>query len=66
MATGGTAGVLRVWDYHSTKLISALEGHSGSILAIAFSPDDRQIVSVAADGSIILWCIFKNSDHRKK
>lgn len=51
-----------MWDYHTSNLISELSGHSGSILDIAFSPDDRQIVSVAEDGSIILWCIFSSQD----
>ena len=60
VATGGTAGVMRVWDYSSGRLINSSGGHSGPILAISFSPDDRQIVSVAEDGSIILWCVYRD------
>jgi WD40 repeat protein len=58
VATGGTSGILRVWDYYSSKLISTSVGHSGCILSVVFSPDDRQIISVAEDGSIIIWSIF--------
>ena len=39
-------------------MLGANGGHSSTITAIAFSPDDKQIVSVAEDGSIILWCVF--------
>jgi WD40 repeat protein len=33
-------------------------GHSRPINAIAFTPDDKQIVSVGEDGSIFVWSIF--------
>jgi WD40 repeat protein len=64
VATGGTSGILRVWDYYSSKPISTSIGHSGCILSIAFSPDDRQIISVAEDGSIIIWSIFSAEEQK--
>ena len=58
VATGGTAGTVRIWDFETSELLAAGGGHSGPITSIVFSPDDKQIVSVAEDGSIILWCVF--------
>ena len=56
--TGGSSGIVRLWNYETSELLGANGGHSSTINAIAFSPDDKQIVSVAEDGSIILWCVF--------
>lgn len=58
IATGGSAGMVRVWSYDTSELLHAGSGHSGSISSIVFSPDDKQIISVADDGSIIMWCVF--------
>ena len=58
LLTGGSAGIVRLWNYETSELLAAHGGHSSTINAIAFSPDDKQIVSVAEDGSIILWCVF--------
>ncbi len=49
---------MRVWNYETSEMLHAGRGHSGCITAIVFSPDDRQIISVADDGSIIMWCVF--------
>lgn len=58
IATGGTGGVLRVWDYESGTMISEHAGHSNIINAVAFSSDDRQIISVGADGCAFVWSLF--------
>ncbi len=56
-ATGGTACVVRLWDYDSAKVISTGVGHSSTITSIAFSPDDKQIVSVGEDGGVYIWSV---------
>ena len=61
IATGGTAGILRIWDFKSCTLISEAAGHSSTISSITFSPDDKQIVSVGYDGSIFLWSLFQSA-----
>jgi WD40 repeat protein len=60
IATGGTAGILRIWSYESGTLISSHVGHSGTINGVAFSADDRQIVSVGDDGCAFVWSVFTN------
>jgi len=58
IATGGTAGILRLFSYESSTLLSEASGHSGTISSIAISPDGKQIISVGEDGSIFFWLIF--------
>ena len=58
IATGGTAGILRLFSYESSTLLSEASGHSGTISSIAMSPDGKQIISVGEDGSIFFWLVF--------
>jgi len=60
IAIGGTAGVIRLLDYSSGEEVASARGHSNTITKLAFSPDDRQLVSVGQDGCIFIWCIFTN------
>ena len=62
VCTGGTAGVLRLYSYESSTLLSEASGHSGSISSIAMSPDGKQIISVGEDGSIFFWLVFAQSE----
>lgn len=34
-----------------------LEGHSGTVWQVAFSPDEQKLASVSADGNIRLWAL---------
>lgn len=60
IATGGTAGLVRLWEYESSQLIAEAAGHSGTITSIAFSADGKQITSVGSDGSIFMWMLIRN------
>lgn len=57
-ATGGTGQVVRLWDYRTFRPIFDGTGHSGTVMSLKFSPDDKQICSVGDDGSIILWNVL--------
>ncbi|KRX10889.1 WD40-repeat-containing domain [Pseudocohnilembus persalinus] len=56
--TGGTEEVVKVWDIQSGQIVGKGQGHSGPINSVAFSYDDRQIVSGGRDGNIFLWNVF--------
>lgn len=58
IATGGSMGMLRLFDYESAALLFSGGGHSGTINGVAFSPDDKQVVTVGEDGCVFIWCIF--------
>ena len=57
-AVGGALGVLRIYDFSSGSFIHECRAHSGPITAVAFSPDDKQIISAGRDGLIAVWNIF--------
>ena len=54
-ATGGGDHKVRVWHFESAKLVAEGIGHSRPIISLRFSPDDKQLVSVGVDGSVLLW-----------
>merc|ERR1711991_129838 len=58
IATGGTEGILRIWSYTSGALISEHVGHSNPINSVAFSYDDRQIVTAGDDGCSYVFSVF--------
>ena len=48
-------GTLRVWDAVKSEHIRTLEGHTGDVLGVAFSPDGGTIVSASTDGTVLQW-----------
>lgn len=63
-ATGGSAGIVRIWSVdtnpYSVKFLCESKGHSKTITSVAFSLDDKQVVSVGEDGAIFIWCLYAN------
>merc|ERR1711988_1051503 len=46
---------LRLWDLSTGKTTRRFEDHTKDVLSVAFSADNRQIVSAARDKTIKLW-----------
>ncbi|KAF1322661.1 Wd repeat-containing protein 16, partial [Globisporangium splendens] len=57
-ATGSSDRLVKIWDFTSGELLLDGVGHSGNVRSVAFSPDDRQLVSVGDDGSILVWNVY--------
>ena len=58
IATGSNDQLVRLWDYATGRKIMDGVGHSGPVLSVAFSPDDRQLVSVGEDGCVFVWNVY--------
>ena len=46
---------VRVWDAESGMELRKYEGHTASILGVAFFPDGKRIASASADGTARIW-----------
>ncbi|KAF8152625.1 WD40-repeat-containing domain protein, partial [Crassisporium funariophilum] len=47
---------IRVWDARTGDTVAGpLEGHTGSVMSVAFSPDGTHIVSGSYDATIRVW-----------
>ena len=54
-STGGDDTILKVWDYQAGSVVFLGVGHADAITKVKFSPDRKFIVSVSADGGILVW-----------
>ncbi|MCY4403320.1 MAG: sigma-70 family RNA polymerase sigma factor [Candidatus Poribacteria bacterium] len=54
---------IELWDVHSDKLITTLEGHDRYVSSVAFSPDGKMLASSDSAGIIRIWEI-ENGLHR--
>jgi WD40 repeat protein len=48
-------GTLRLWEINSGRTTRRFVGHAKDVLSVAFSVDNRQIVSGSRDQTIKLW-----------
>jgi hypothetical protein len=53
--SGGLDKVARVWDASTGQEVLKLEGHAGSIYAVAVSDDEARILTGSSDGSVRVW-----------
>jgi len=55
IAVGGSDERVQIFNVLTKKTCGDLYGHKGSITCLAFSPDNRYLLSGAEDGEIIIW-----------
>jgi WD40 repeat protein len=53
--TDGTRGTLRLWDAATGRKVRTLNGHWGTVQAVAFSPDSHRLASGSRDGTVRVW-----------
>src|SRR5581483_5167952 len=46
---------IKIWDAETGSLLNTLNGHTNTVLSVAFSSDNRKIVSGSRDKSIKIW-----------
>jgi len=47
--------IIRMWDVASGNALGTLEGHTGIVWAVAFSPDSQMLASVSNDSTCMVW-----------
>ncbi|MFC1792800.1 protein kinase [Planctomycetota bacterium] len=55
LITGGSAGVLRVFDMQAKQLIGDLGIHDEAVFRISASPDGRFLASTGINGEVVVW-----------
>ena len=60
VATAGSGMTIKVWQYsvEDVTLFATGSGHSGTILSLKFSADDKQLVSVGHDGLVLVLNLY--------
>jgi WD40 repeat protein len=51
----GVRFAFQIWDAGSGKCLQTLEGHSGPVSSVAFSPDSAWLASASAGGTVKIW-----------
>ncbi|HEY9641982.1 MAG TPA: hypothetical protein V6C57_15960 [Coleofasciculaceae cyanobacterium] len=59
LATGGTDGIVRLWDLQG-NLIRSFQAHTAGIQDIQFSPNGQRLATGSADGTAKLWDLQGN------
>lgn len=54
-ATGDSDGSVKVHDSASLETAISADAHDAPVATLMFSPDGDRLLSVAADGSVVLW-----------
>ena len=55
-------GLVRVWSLPTGKEVQKFTGHSGAVLALALSPDQRWLASCGIDGTARVWEIASGKE----
>jgi WD40 repeat protein len=47
--------MVKVWEVASGRCLHTLEGHTGQVRAVAFSPDGSRLAAARNDPAVMVW-----------
>ena len=62
LASGTKDNAVTLWDVGTGRVVVSLQGHSNSILSLAFSPDGKTLASGSADCTVRLWDVGRGKE----
>jgi tetratricopeptide (TPR) repeat protein len=62
LAAGDDEGTLRLWNVETGQLKVSFKGHTLAIRSVAFSPDDKTLLSGSADRTARLWDVVTGQE----
>ncbi|KAF9548010.1 WD40 repeat-like protein [Agrocybe pediades] len=60
IAMGSANNTVKIWDLRSGEVGNPMQGHTGGVNSIVFSPDDSILVSAGAAGKIVVWSVAES------
>ncbi|MCI0463907.1 MAG: protein kinase [Gemmataceae bacterium] len=58
-------GMVRLWQADTGRELSRFKGHMSWVLAAAFTPDSRSVLTGSADGTVRLWEVASGRELRR-
>src|SRR5208282_3964702 len=55
LASASYDNTIKIWDAASGACLQTLEGHSRSVMSVAFSHDNKRLASASGDNTIKIW-----------
>jgi WD40 repeat protein len=66
VATGSEDGAIRLWRVDHATQVGGTMRHRWGVEDLAFSPDGRELVSVARDGQVVRWLLASDAHRHRK